>query len=147
MKTFPALVLAAVLAVGLLGGLAAYQVASGATTASAQQASAPVAAAPAAPVARKAHQRPTVRWAPCKPPAVLRGKACVTDQVRTVVVPAPAAAAPAPASPVSATHAAPAGGSHHAEPADDGHGDREPAYAEHGEGGGGHGGGGEHEDG
>ena len=92
MKTIPALVLAAVLAVGLLGGLVAYQVASGPTGPDPSAA----AATTTTPAAVRTHRpRPKVRWAPCKPPALRQGKACVTEEVRTVVVPAP----PAPAAP------------------------------------------------
>jgi len=101
MKTIPALVLAAVVAVGLLGGVAAYQLASGPAGPSPSTSAGSVApVAPVAPVAERTHRaEPRVRWAPCKPPAVLQGKACVTEEVRTVVVPAPAAPRPATARP------------------------------------------------
>lgn len=95
MKTLRALVLAAVVAVGLMGGVAAYRVASERTPA-APATSAAVPIASTAPAAR-AHRRTVVRWAPCKPPAVRQGKACVTEEVRTVVVPAPTPAPPAAA--------------------------------------------------
>ncbi len=97
MKTIPALVLAAILGVGLLAGVTTYQLASG-TDGTGAPAASP--SAEATPVART--HRPRVRWAPCKPPSVRRGKACVTEEVRTVVVPAPAspAAPAAPAAPV-----------------------------------------------
>ncbi|MBI2243864.1 MAG: hypothetical protein HYU55_07945 [Nocardioides sp.] len=118
MKTIPALVFAAVLAVGLLGGVAAYQVAAGPVGAG----SSPTASTGAAPVvARTRHARPKVRWAPCQPPAVRRGKACVTEEVRTVVVPAPAPAAPAPAAP--ATRPVRAGGDDHGDDRAEDHGD------------------------
>ncbi|GAA2146835.1 hypothetical protein GCM10009844_23440 [Nocardioides koreensis] len=42
------------------------------------------------------------RWAPCRPPAHLEHGVCVTDVVRTVVVPAPAAPA-VPVAPGTAT--------------------------------------------
>ncbi|WP_296602470.1 hypothetical protein [Nocardioides sp.] len=93
MKTIPALVLAAVVSIGLLGGVAAYQLASGPAGPSPSPSAAAV--APVEAAAPRTHSpRPKVRWAPCKPPAVRHGKACVTEQVRTVVVPAPAPAAP-----------------------------------------------------
>jgi len=108
MKTIPALVLAAVVAVGLLGGVTAYQLAAG--PAGPSPSTSAGSAAPVAPVAERTRQaRPKVRWAPCKPPAVRQGRACVTEEVRTVVVPAPAAprttvTRPAPiAQPVRAT--------------------------------------------
>lgn len=41
--------------------------------------------------------KPKVRFAPCEPPAVLEAGVCVTDVVRTVVVPAAPAPGPAPA--------------------------------------------------
>lgn len=97
MRTIPALVLAAVLGVGLLAGVTTYQLASGPDSGGAPAASPAVGATPAA---RIDQPRDRVRWAPCKPPAVRRGKACVTEEVRTVVVPAPAPAA-APAAPVA----------------------------------------------
>lgn len=104
MKTLPALVIAAVVAVGLLAGVTTYQVASGSAGPGSPAAS-PTEPAVTAPAARTQQKpRTRVRWAPCKPPAVRQGKVCVTEEVRTVVVPAPAAApAPAPAAPVSHT--------------------------------------------
>ncbi len=104
MKTLPLLVSAAVLAVGLACGTLAFQAASGGGSSLDN----PAAAAPATPVAHRAvRPRPTVRWAPCRPPAARDGAACVTEVVRTVVVPAPpAAAAPAPL-PASAPATAP----------------------------------------
>lgn len=42
---------------------------------------------PAFPAA-DATGKPRVRWAPCKPPAVREGRACVTEVARTVTVPA-----------------------------------------------------------
>lgn len=104
MKTIPALVLAAVVSVGLLGGVVAYQLASGPAGPSPSASAAPVAPVEAA-APRTRQPKPKVRWAPCKPPAVRQGKACVTEQVRTVVVPAPAA----PVAPrASGTRSAPA---------------------------------------
>ena len=123
MKTLTLILLsAAVLAVGLFAGTLAYQASSAAPD------SGPV-AAPAAPATPAAHHRakPKVKWAPCKPPAKLQGKACVTEEVRTVVVAAPAPApAPAPArtTTVRTSHAEPA---EHDEPGDDGE------HGEHGD--------------
>jgi hypothetical protein len=109
MKTLTMILLsAAVLAVGLFAGTVAYQ----ASSAAPDSGSTAAAAAPATPVVHRQHRaKPKVRWAPCKPPAKLQGKACVTEEVRTVVVSAPAPApAPvaAPARSVRATHAEPA---------------------------------------
>ena len=132
MKTIPALVLAAVVSVGLLGGVVAYQLASGPAGPSSSASAAPV--TPVGATAPRTHQsRPKVRWAPCEPPAVRQGKACVTEEVRTVVVPAPAAprsttTRPAPvAQPVRAEDdrddsADREDGEDHAEHADDDHG-------------------------
>lgn len=98
MKSMSILVSSAVVAVGLLGGTLAYQASSAPVG---QDSSVSAAPAPTPAVARH-HRKPVVtRWAPCKPPATRVGKVCVTDEVRTVVVPAPA---PAPvAQPVRAT--------------------------------------------
>ncbi len=127
MKTLPALVLAAVVAAGLMGGVAAYRVASEPAPA-APAASAAVPTASTAPAAR-AHRRTVVRWAPCKPPAVRQGKACVTEEVRTVVVPAPAPAPPAAAPAVRQVRHGDDDAAEHAEPAEHEDGD----HAEHDE--------------
>jgi hypothetical protein len=138
MKTLPALLLAAVVAVGLMGGVAAYRVASEPAPA-APAASAAVPTASTAPAAR-AHRRTVVRWAPCKPPAVRQGKACVTEEVRTVVVPAPAPPAAAPAirqvrhgDDDAAEHAEPAEHAEHAEHEDGDHAEQDDdgGHAEH----------------
>jgi hypothetical protein len=51
------------------------------------------------PAPTAAPSKPIVKLAPCKPPAVRDGKACVTDVVETVVLPAPSSgSAGAPAS-------------------------------------------------
>ena len=123
MKTITVLLLsAAVVAVGLFAGTLAYQAAS----ASPDPAPATSSAAPATPAAHRQHRvKPVVRWAPCKPPAKLQGKACVTEEVRTVVVAAPAPA-PAPVSAPTRTVRAP-----HAEPAEHEQEHGEPQ--EHGE--------------
>ena len=90
-------VLAAVIA-GTLGAAVTYQVAVPAGNAQAPTTESIVLKSPgekARPERRKA------RFAPCKPPAKLEGRRCVTDVVRTVVVAdqsAPAAPAPAPRS-------------------------------------------------
>jgi len=98
MKTIPALVIAAVVAVGLLAGVTTYQLASGPADAGSEAVSPAVVTTP---TARTDQPRTRVRWAPCEPPAVRHGKACVTEEVRTVVVPAPAPAPAAPAAPVA----------------------------------------------
>ncbi|MCB0895942.1 MAG: hypothetical protein KDB43_11310 [Nocardioidaceae bacterium] len=148
-----ATLVAAVLSVGLLGGTLAYQAASSSDGPASSSTASTASTAAAAPAARAAaservrHLRPIVRWAPCKPPARLQGKACVTEEVHTVVVPAPAAA-PAPATTGTrppATQTVSTGGepAEHTEPAEHGsehegeHGDE--GGREGGEGGGEHG--------
>lgn len=85
MRTLTALVSATAVVVGLGGGAAAYQIASapgGPATSEAGHS--------ARPAARPAPGM-LFRWAPCRPPAVRQGDACVTEVVRTVVRPAQSA--------------------------------------------------------
>jgi hypothetical protein len=141
MKILTAGVLSAILVAGIAGAFAGYRSQTNQDLPSQR----PVAVA-ATHVAKAAHhQRPRVRWAPCRKGSKLEGRVCVTDVVKTVVV---------PAAPVYVTAPATSGGSRsseatrtasHAEhePSDDGGGDR-------GEGGGddgGRGGGGEDHEG
>ena len=86
------IVLAAVVA-GTLGGSVAYQVAVPAGNAQPATNESIVLKSPEA-AARQ--QRRKARFAPCKAPAQLEGRRCVTDVVRTVSVPGSAAAASAP---------------------------------------------------
>lgn len=98
MKFISAGILSAALATGLGGAVLTYQLASGdtpgedLTTSSA--AAPPAKAQVVAPGTR-------FRWAPCPAGSQLEAGVCVTDVVRTVVIPAPAAPvvaqAPAPA--------------------------------------------------
>ncbi|MGH3336007.1 MAG: hypothetical protein ACRDOZ_09330 [Nocardioides sp.] len=88
---------------GVAGGVAVYQVTAPAEV---EHGAAPEAVA-ATPKARAANGE--TRYAPCRPPSVLEGGKCVTTQVQTVTVPAPAAPAPEAASaPEAAAPAAPA---------------------------------------
>jgi uncharacterized membrane protein YgcG len=80
---------------GVAGGVAVYQITAPAEFTPSQAAP----AAAATPKARAANGE--TRFAPCRPPAVLEGGKCVTTQVQTVTLPAPAAAA-APAAPAAA---------------------------------------------
>ena len=86
---------------GVAGGVAVYQITAPAEFTPSQAAP----AAAATPKARAANGE--TRFAPCRPPAVLEGGKCVTTQVQTVTLPAPAAPA-APAAPEAAAPAAPA---------------------------------------
>ena len=92
---------------GVAGGVAVYQL-------TAPPEFTPSQAAPAAAATPKARApKGEVRFAPCRPPSVLEGGKCVTTQVQTVTLPAPAApaapaaAAPAPAPAAPAAPAAP----------------------------------------
>lgn len=102
MKLFAILLGALALLAGVAGGLQAYT--ASATT---------VPAGPAVAVPRH-HASPqvvrpgvVVKWAPCRPPAVRQGRACVTHVTRTVTVPAPASTIPAPSATVSASQSWP----------------------------------------
>src|SRR5688500_10351124 len=79
MKMFSVAVMSAAVLTGLAGAGVAYEIASAgdSTTVTAVTPTTPADAA-----------KPRKRWAPCTPPAVREGKACVTDVVRTVVLPA-----------------------------------------------------------
>lgn len=74
------------LALGALGAVGAYRAVVQAGAASVREV--PVASVPSRVAAP--HRPTVVRWAPCKPPAVLRHGACVTERVREVVLPAAA---------------------------------------------------------
>ncbi len=97
------LVAGAATVAGVAGGVAVYQITAPAEV---EHQAAPEAVA-ATPKARAA--KGETRYAPCRPPSVLEGGKCVTTQVQTVTVPAPAAPAPEAASaPEAAAPAAPA---------------------------------------
>lgn len=92
MRTTSALVAVAATAAGTVGAAWAYDAAS--------PPGQPVPVASSTPAQAKAvAKRPLLVWAPCRPPAVLRWGACVTDRVRTVVLPAPPVPALPPAAP------------------------------------------------
>lgn len=100
MNPVTSLVLSAALLVGGAGGVAAFQHAArpdlptSASASAAETADPAPAAATATPQpARRAQHRPRVRWAPCPDGSSLEDGVCVTDVVRTVTVPAPAAPA------------------------------------------------------
>jgi hypothetical protein len=130
MKLFAALLGALALFAGFTGGLRAYSVSA------ATPPRAPLAVAKHHPAPQVVRPGVTVRWAPCRKPAVREGRACVTHVTRTIALPPPVVAAPA-AAPVSrparVAHSAP-----HTRPA--GH---EPEHEDGQE----HEGGGEHEGG
>lgn len=73
-------IMSAAVLVGLGGASAAYELASGDRPTPSSQSVSGVAPSANAQLAK-------VRWAPCDPPAKLRGRVCVTDVVRTVVLP------------------------------------------------------------
>lgn len=115
MRPNSAIVALAALAVGVGGGSAAFRLASTAGAAT-PPATVSVVKQPAKAAHRQAPQQvvrgPRFAWAPCKPPAVRHGKVCVTQVVRTVVLPAaPVAAAPAPVPAAPAPAPASYGGS------------------------------------
>lgn len=135
MKILTAGVLSAILVAGIAGAFAGYR-----SQTNQELASQRPAAVAAAPVSKAAHhQRPRVRWAPCPKGSRLHGRACVTDVVKTVVVPA------APVYVAAAStggHSTASGGSHvssHAE-----HEGPEHQAVEHGDDGGHDGGGEDH---
>lgn len=86
MKIYSIAMMSAAVVTGLAGAGVAYEIAS------AGQDDADTAVTDALPVddtATAGVVKPRKRWAPCEPPAVLEGRTCVTDEVRTVVLPAP----------------------------------------------------------
>lgn len=90
-KTISALLMSAALVAGVFGATTAYR--SAAATGS------PTGPVTASAAIAKAHAPQVVRpgtrfrWAPCPDGSQLEGRVCVTDVVRTVVIPAPAAPA------------------------------------------------------
>jgi hypothetical protein len=134
MKLFAVLLGAIALLAGLTGGLRAYSVS--ATTPPGPR----LAVVPHQPVAQAVRPGVTFRWAPCRKPAVRRGKTCVTVVTRTVTLPPPVVTAPA--APAAAPQALPARVAHssapHAEPGEHGGHEHEGEHeGEHDEGGGG----------
>ena len=93
-RTSGALVLATSIVLGTAGAVLAYRTVAGPTPA---PASAPPAVTLPSAAAEPVQQKPVIRLAPCKAPAVLERGTCVTRVVREVVVPAPAAPAAAAA--------------------------------------------------
>lgn len=83
MKPFSTGLVTAALVVGLAGSVTAYRSAADGEAATTLVPSASTAPAPPSRPAREAG----VRWAPCTPPAELVRGVCVTEVVRTVVVP------------------------------------------------------------
>lgn len=102
MKLFALLLGALAFVAGVAGGLQAYT--ASATTA-------PTTSAVTVPRHHPSPQvvRPgvVVKWAPCRPPAVRQGRACVTHVTRTVTVPAPVTTVPASSAPVRAPQVSP----------------------------------------
>ena len=101
MKLIPSAVMSVAVLAGLAGSAVAYQAASAPPDGRAPQQVVQV--TPAEAAAAPAKER--VRFAPCKRSAHLEKGVCVTDVVRTVVLPAapaaPAAPAPMPAAPAA----------------------------------------------
>lgn len=79
MKMFSVAVMSAAVLTGLAGAGVAYEIASAGDSTTTTTSVTPTTPTDAA--------KPRKHWAPCKPPAVREGKACVTDVVRTVVLP------------------------------------------------------------
>jgi len=104
MRIPTALLSAAALVVGIGGGSVAYQLAT--TAGPATSGTSVAQTVDQAPVSAQVERGTRFGFAPCEPPAVQRGKACVTDVVRTVSVPGSAAADPS--GPFSVTPPAPA---------------------------------------
>jgi hypothetical protein len=78
----------AALTAGLAGGTATYLVAAQPAPSSETPPVRTTEVSATSPVPAVAPGKPIVKLAPCKPPAVREGKACVTDLVETVVLPA-----------------------------------------------------------
>lgn len=97
MKLFAAVLGALALLAGFTGGLRAYSVSAATPPGPA------LAVAKHHPPAQAVRPGVSLRWAPCRKPAVREGKACVTHVTRTVTLPAPpvVAAPAAPAAPVA----------------------------------------------
>ena len=113
MRTTSALVAVAATAAGTVGAAWAYDAAAP------PEQPVPVASSSQAP-AKVVAKRPRLVWAPCRPPAVLRAGACVTDRVRTVVLPPlPVPALPAAPQPATATRSDDGSGEPAAESRDD----------------------------
>lgn len=84
--------LTASIALGAAGSVLAYRTVAGPTVeSSVTQQPAIAAGADPAVAAETARERPRARWAPCRVPAKLEKGVCVTEVVREVVVPQPAA--------------------------------------------------------
>ncbi len=102
------LIASAAIVAGVSGAVAAYQFAapaSGSETAGA-------AAVVAAPDQTQRGKQARAKFAPCKPPAKLEGKKCVTTEVRTVMVGGASSSLPAPAAPSPSGHDSGDDGSH-----------------------------------
>lgn len=95
------LVIVATGAVGLVGAVTAYRLALGDPDDERHRQTGVPSVAPAAATDTPTPAAPKTRWAPCEPPAELEDGVCVTEVVRTVVVPAPSSAAARPAAPAS----------------------------------------------
>lgn len=90
-------------AVGLVGAVTAYRLALGDPDDERHRQTGVPSVAPAAATDTPTPAAPRTRWAPCEPPAELEDGVCVTEVVRTVVVPAPSSAAARPAAPAPAS--------------------------------------------
>jgi hypothetical protein len=102
MKLFAVILAALALLAGFAGGLRAYSVAAPAQAAPVRI------SVPHHPKAMPVRPGVTVRWAPCRKPAVRKGRACVTEVTRTVALPPPVVTAqPVPVARAARPHAAP----------------------------------------
>jgi hypothetical protein len=102
MKLFAVLLGALAFLTGVAGGLQAYTV-----SAATDPATSPVSVPHHHPSPQVVRPGVVVKWAPCRPPAVRQGRACVTHVTRTVTVPAPVATVPASSTAVRSPQVSP----------------------------------------
>ncbi|HWL98223.1 MAG TPA: hypothetical protein VNP20_12810 [Nocardioidaceae bacterium] len=103
------LIASAAIVAGVSGAVAAYQFAAPASGSETAGAAAVVAAPDQTQRGKQAREK---KFAPCKPPAKLEGKKCVTTEVRTVMVGGASSSLPAPAAPSPSGHDSGDDGSH-----------------------------------
>lgn len=89
MKTTTSILAAAAVVLGLGGAATAYQLASAPGTAVRPVSQSTADSDEVEVEVPKIEQGIEFQWAPCKPPAVLRGQQCVTNEVHTVVLSTP----------------------------------------------------------
>jgi hypothetical protein len=132
MKLLAVILAALALLAGFAGGLRAYSVAAPAQAAPVRI------SVPHHPKAMPVRPGPTFRWAPCRKPAVLKGRVCVTEVTRTVALPPVVVTAPpVPVAAAARPHAAhPTRHSAHPAGSTSTHGDGGHDGGEHHDGGG-----------